>query len=55
MNKEFGVKYPEVISVRLTEVEKKQLDHIIEDLETNRSQFIRKKIKRIIQSKINKT
>lgn len=50
MKRNGKIKYPEIISVRLTQNEKREFDQLIENLQTNRSDFIRKKIKRILKS-----
>lgn len=43
-------KYSEVISIRLTRSEKKEFDLLVSNLQTNKSEFIRKKIRRILKS-----
>lgn len=50
MNKATEIKYPEVISMRLTRNEKREFDLLVSNLHTNRSEFMRKKIKRILKS-----
>jgi hypothetical protein len=42
-------KYPEIISVRLTRNEKREFDSLMTNLNTNKSEFIRGKIKRILR------
>lgn len=43
-------KYPEVISVRLTRSERREFDQLVNNLQTNKSEFLRKKVKRILKS-----
>lgn len=50
MNRVRTIKYPETIHVRITSDENRDLDLLMNDLQTNKSQFIRKKIKRILKS-----
>jgi len=50
MNKILGKKYPEVIAFRLTKNEKREFDLLVNGLQTNKSEFLRKKIKRILKS-----
>ena len=50
MRKRPAAKYPETIHVRLSSEEKMGLDSLLNDLQTSKSEFIRKKIKRIIKS-----
>lgn len=42
--------YPNVISFRLTENDKAKLETIIQHLQTNKSEFLRDKINRFIES-----
>jgi hypothetical protein len=42
--------YTEVISVRLTQSEKRKFDSLIANLGTNKSELLRKKIKRLLYS-----
>jgi hypothetical protein len=42
--------YPNVISVRLTETEKGKLDLIIQQLQTNKSKFLRDRINILVET-----
>jgi hypothetical protein len=48
-------KYPEMLHIRITTDEKRDLDLLMNDLQTNKSQFIREKLRRILKSKSEKS
>lgn len=49
MEKGINARRTEIIQVRLTKDEKTQFDQILQNLQTNRSAFLRKKVKRILK------
>jgi hypothetical protein len=50
MGKGIRKKYPETISFRLSWNERHEFDLLMNNLQTNKSEFIRKKIRRILKS-----
>ena len=50
MSKDLKTKYPEVIAFRLTRNEKREFDILMANMNTNKSEFLRKKVKRILKS-----
>lgn len=50
MEKGIDTRRTEIINVRLTKDEKRLFDQVLEELETTKSAFLRKKVKRILHT-----